>query len=80
MKKLREAHNMGPTDFAAWLGISKQRWSNVEHGLPLSIAVADRLCERIPGLTLDWLYYGKVDGLAVALARRLARSQGERNA
>jgi hypothetical protein len=34
------------------------------------------LCEKVPGLTSDWLYFGKPDGLPVELARRLGEFGG----
>jgi hypothetical protein len=57
--------------FAGYLDISAQRWNNVEGGFPLSKDVAFKLVQKVPGLTLDWLYFGRADGLPVALARRL---------
>ena len=72
MKALREA--MGyPTGsgFAAFLNVSVQRWNNVETGFPLGNQLAFLLVKKVPGLTLDWLYLGKPDGLPLELARRL---------
>lgn len=60
-----------PGAFAAVLGYSPQRWGNVENGLPLSRDIAFKLVQIVPGLTLDWLYFGKPDGLPLELARRL---------
>ena len=70
--RLREAMGYdSPSTFAALLGYSAQRWGNVENGLPLSRDVAFKLVQTVPGLTLDWLYFGKPDGLPMELARRL---------
>ena len=63
---------------AAFLGVSPQRWSNFENGLPLSREMAFRLVQKIPGLTLDWLYFGKSDGLPLGLARRLGELEPDR--
>jgi hypothetical protein len=57
--------------FASFLGTSAQRWNNLENGLPLSKDMAFTLVRKIPGLTLDWLYFEKADGLPLELARRL---------
>lgn len=57
--------------FAAFLKVSPQRWNNFENGTPLSREVAFRLVQSVPGLTLDWLYFGKPDGLPLSLAREL---------
>jgi hypothetical protein len=57
--------------FAAYVGLSAQRFSNFENGLPLSRDAAFKIVQRVPGVTLDWLYFGKADGLPLAMARRL---------
>lgn len=76
LKRLREISGMNQLAFAAYLGISPPRWNNYEtQGLPLSVDVAMRLIQRIPGLTLDWLYLGKADGLPLQLARKLEESK-----
>ncbi len=70
--RLREAMGYAsPGAFAALLGYSPQRWGNVENGHPLSRDIAFKLVQMCPGLTLDWLYLGKADGLPLALASRL---------
>ena len=61
----------GQSAMARWLGISTQRWSNFENNKPLSHEMAVKLCRQVPGLTLDWLYFGKTEGLPVRLARDL---------
>lgn len=57
--------------FCAFLQIEPKRWYNVESGFPLSKELAFILVQRIPGLTTDWLWFGKSDGLPIQLARRL---------
>ncbi len=57
--------------FAAFLKISQQRWANFENGFPLSREIIFLLVQSVPGLTSDWLYFGKPDGLSLDLARRL---------
>lgn len=51
------------TSFAARIGIEVKRWNNFERGSPLSKEIAILLVQKIPGLTLDWLFLGKEDGL-----------------
>jgi hypothetical protein len=60
------------TRFAAQIGLEVKRWNNFERGSPLSKEAAIQLVQRIPGLTLDWLFLGKEDGLPVKLQRELA--------
>lgn len=57
--------------FAAYLGVSAQRWNNVEIGMPLSRDMAFLLVRKVPGLSLDWLYFGNAAGLPLELAKRL---------
>ena len=64
--------------FAALLGLSAPRWNNIEQGLPMSRDIAFRLVRNVPGLTLDWLYFGKPGGLPLDLARLLGELPSER--
>lgn len=59
------------TAWANYLGVPVQRWSNVVNGVPVSKDFAILLCRKVPGLTLDYVFFGKTDGLPVALARQL---------
>jgi hypothetical protein len=58
--------------FAKMLDVASSRWSNVEHGSPLSRDMADRLKKRIPGLDLDYIYDGDTDHLGDKLKFLLA--------
>lgn len=53
------------------LGISPERWNQVEKGRGLSAAMTDLLVERVPGVSADWLRYGLTGGLSVEMARLL---------
>ena len=58
--------------FARSIGIQDNRWTNLENGFPLSKEMAFLLVRKIPGLTLEWLYYGKIDArLSDRLVQRL---------
>ena len=57
--------------FAERLGIEYKRWNNFENGSPLSREAAFMLVRAVPGLTLDWLYFGERAGLSYDLAVRL---------
>jgi transcriptional regulator with XRE-family HTH domain len=57
--------------FAERLGMSAQRYSNYENGYPLWRDTAIALAMEIPGLTTDWLFMGREEGLSVDLRRRL---------
>jgi hypothetical protein len=59
------------TAFAARLGISMQRMNNFENGYPLSLEVAARIRAAVPGMTLDWLFFGDERALPLDLVQRL---------
>jgi transcriptional regulator with XRE-family HTH domain len=65
MRDLREAlgHDR-KTDFARLLGITLARWSRIEQGCPITIKMATRMREKIPGLTTDYILDGDTAGLS----------------
>ena len=71
--------------FAGFLTISASRLSNVENGAPLGKDIAFRIAQRVPGMTLDWLWFGKTERLPFQLAQKLegppvtTRRRGERS-
>jgi hypothetical protein len=72
LKLLREAmHFSTAASFAAYLGISDRRWNNFEVGKPLSREVAMLIVRKIPGISLDWLYRGRQEGLSFEMGVRL---------
>lgn len=72
LKRLRTAFGYATVPaFAVLLRVEPKRWYNFENGFPLSRDMAILLVQRIPGLTLDWIYLGRADGLPIELARRL---------
>lgn len=80
LTRLREVMGYATdTAWAAYLEIPVQRWSNVVNGLPVSRDLAFRLVQKVPGLTLDWIYFGKSEGLPLGLARQLGELGGPEN-
>jgi hypothetical protein len=59
--------------FAEWLGVEEDRWGNVERGYPISGALIRVLCQKIPGLTADWLLFGKPGGMPWDTAKWLLK-------
>jgi hypothetical protein len=53
------------------LGIKQPRWHNFLAGKRLSLDVALQIVQRIPGVSLDWLYRGRPEGLTYDFAERL---------
>lgn len=62
------------TVMATRLGIGVKRWNNFERNSPLTRDVALILVKVIPGLTTDWLFLGREDGLPLKLQRELAEA------
>jgi hypothetical protein len=63
------------TAFAAKIGIEPRRWNNFERGSPLSKEVAILLARKIPGVSLDWLYLGRLETLPFALQGELEAAE-----
>lgn len=76
MTRLRMAEAENMSAFALRLGITISRWSNIENGHPLSRDLAILLCQKIQGLSLDWIYFGKTAGLTVEMAEKLGELPG----
>lgn len=75
-RRLREAMGFngrgGQQKFAELLGVGRGRWNNVECGAPLGKEMALRIVRKYPGVTLDWLFLGRTEGLTVEMARVLS--------
>jgi hypothetical protein len=79
-KRLRALRSVAWADhkqFCGKCGIGLADWNNYEDGRmllpPLS---AGKLVENVPGLTLDWLFLGRTNGLDPDLQSKLAAAQG----
>ena len=62
---------------AEFRGIERGRWNNVECGAPLGKEMALRIVRKFPGVTLDWLFLGRSEGLTVEMARALSEPSRE---
>jgi hypothetical protein len=71
LKRLRQAEAKNAAEFAARLGLAPPRWYNFEAGFPLPRDVAIKIVQTVPGVTLDWIYLGRREGLTVAMAQKL---------
>jgi transcriptional regulator with XRE-family HTH domain len=63
-------------EFADRLGVSPNRYGNVEAGASLSIDMAQKIVANVPGCSLDWLYNGVENGLSVSFRKRLRHFPG----
>ena len=61
--------------FAKKLNTDKKRLNNPMMGYPLSIDMAQRIKEVVPGMTRDWLYDGDEAALPVSLRDRLREAE-----
>ena len=75
-RRLREAMGFnGRGDqqkFAELLNVERGRWNNIECGGPPSKEMALRIVRKFPGVTLDWLFLGRTEGLTAEMARALS--------
>jgi DNA-binding transcriptional regulator YiaG len=72
LRRLRDAYHFASASaFAATLGIPVTTYNSFENGAPLSRQAAFKIVQKIPGITLDWLYFDKPDGLPLDVLRRL---------
>jgi hypothetical protein len=62
-------------ELAKKLGVEKGRLNNPFSGYSLSVDLAMRLRNAIPGMTRDWLYDGDESGLSVSLRERLRAAE-----
>lgn len=80
LRLLRQAEGYETAkDFAEVLGVTANRYGNIEAGSGLSIDIAQRIVKAVPGCSLDWLYNGVENGLSVSLRQRLAELSGGRH-
>jgi len=60
----REIFGDNQTEISQRIGIEYKRWSNLERGYPMSRDLAWLLHKRLPGVSTDWFWFGKMDGLS----------------
>src|SRR4051812_27247175 len=76
LRLLRKAE--GCDNSSAWarrMGLTLPQLSNFENGVPLSRNAAINMVRRVPGLTMDWLFLGREEGLSFDLRQRLRQAQ-----
>ena len=79
LRRLRSAYHFETAAaFAAFLGVPPTTYNSFENGAPLSRSAIFKLCSKIPGLTSDWLYFNKADGLPYEVRRQLGLLEGPR--
>ncbi len=68
LRLLRKAQgNDSASVCAKHMSMSVAKYCNYENGYPLPRDAAITLATRVPGLTTDWLFMGREEGLSVEL-------------
>jgi DNA-binding XRE family transcriptional regulator len=62
-------------DFAKRLGVPFKRWSNYERGYPVPRETAFLLCQKFPGLSVEWIWWGWTGNLSKNYADRIALAE-----
>ncbi len=76
LKAIRAVAEVEHKQFVGRLGIGLADWNSYEGArMLLSPHVAAKLVEHVPGLTLDWIYLGRSNGLDEDLHRKLAAAE-----
>lgn len=63
------------TDFAKRLGIDFKRWSNYERGYPIPREVAFILHDKFPGMSIEWIWFGKTDSLSANYLQKIQMAE-----
>ena len=62
--------------FAAAIGASPTRWNNIENSGSLSREIAFKIVQKFPGVTTDYLWFGRMDGMPLQRVRQLEMPAG----
>jgi hypothetical protein len=62
--------------FAIALEVAEDRLGVPMRGGSLSNQIAFRVCQKFPGVTLDWLYFGRADMLSPSMQKSLGEAPG----
>jgi hypothetical protein len=62
--------------FAAAIGVTPTRWNNVENSGSLSKEIAFKIVQKFPGITTDYLWFGRMDGMPLQRVRQFEITAG----
>jgi plasmid maintenance system antidote protein VapI len=62
--------------FAAAIGATATRWNNIENSGSLSREIAFRIVQKFPGVTTDYLWFGRMDGMPLQRVRQFEAAPG----
>jgi transcriptional regulator with XRE-family HTH domain len=63
------------TEFAKRLGVDFKRWSNYERGYPVPREVAFILHDKFPGMSIEWIWFGKETSLSEDYKKKIALAE-----
>lgn len=66
--------------YAARVGIGATTYSQYENGVRLSRDSAEKIANRVPGLTTDFLIRGREEGMPAELRQRIERARERESA
>jgi DNA-binding XRE family transcriptional regulator len=78
IKLMRKAcGNLSQTEFTLLIGIAYKTWSHYEQGYAMPKEAAFVIHERLPGMSIEWLWFGKEGNLSPEwrVRLKLARHQ-----
>ncbi|TMV14426.1 helix-turn-helix domain-containing protein [Arenibacterium halophilum] len=79
VRNVREAYGMASGDFARSIGVDPSSYSKIEKGTkPLKMEMGVAVCEAY-GVTLDYIYRGRLGDLPEKVLRHLQSTQRQAN-
>jgi transcriptional regulator with XRE-family HTH domain len=73
IRLLRKLFGENQTEFAARVGIPYKRWHHYERGYPIPRETAFILHDKVPGISTDWIWFGREGNLDAGLRDRLRK-------
>jgi hypothetical protein len=75
LRRVMEAYGIRTVrQFAIALEVAEDRLGVPMRGGSLSNQIAFRVCQKFPGVTLDWLYFGRADMLSPSMQKSLGEA------
>jgi DNA-binding XRE family transcriptional regulator len=77
IRLLRRMFGMNQVEFCKYIGIDYKTWNHYERGYPISQKTARMLKEKIPGVSVDWIWFGEQWNVEAELLKTLQRLDRE---
>lgn len=77
LERLRAVFEIGSqSEMARRLGVSDDAYHVAERQGRLGLAIALAICQKFPGVTMDWLFHGNPAGMPFDLLKRISELPG----